>query len=423
LHAEWIGIDKVAKIPTELYQQRLKRIEDAVEAGKPDRVPVLMEFGYLVARYSGITYQDFVYDSLKCAQAYEKIVTGLKPDVFHCLPFDSGPAMEAIGTNTVKWPGHGLGPNVSHQYVEGEYMLADEYDSFLEDPTGFMLKTYLPRTCRTLEIFQALPGPLDYFGFNRGGISPVFSRAEFVAACQTIYRTSQLSQEWNAAWRTFVKDIEEKGYPAITLIGGQSPFDFFSDHLRGMKGIMLDMHRQPDKLLAAMDSILPVLVRKIKNLTRTSRNGLVFMGPHRGAEGFMSLKQFEKFYWPGMKAIILAVIDSGFTPYVLWEGDYTSRLKYLAELPAGKIIHRMDRVDLFQAREVLGADHCLAGGMLPSLLKMGSVQKVKDECQRLIEGVGRDGGYIMSHSVTLDDAKLDNIEAMIEATREYGIYH
>jgi uroporphyrinogen-III decarboxylase len=147
------------------------------------------------------------------------------------------------------------------------------------------------------------------------------------------------------------------------------------------------------------------------------------MGPHRGAEGFMSLKQFEKFYWPGLKAIILAVIESGFTPYVLWEGDYTSRLKYLLELPAGKIIHRMDRTDLFQAREVLGTRHCLAGGMLPSLLKTGSTQQVKDECKRLIEGVGRDGAYIMSHSVTLDDAKVDNLRAMIETTREYGIYH
>ena len=409
--------------PAELYRERLKRIEDAVEAKKPDKVPILTEFGYFVARYSGITYQDFVYDFIKCAKAYDKIVTELEPDVFHCLPFDSGPALETIGTNTVKWPGYGLGPNIGHQYVEGEYMLADEYDSLLEDPTGFMLRTYLPRTCQTLQVCRALPDPVDYFGFTRGFISPVFSEAEFVAACQAIFKASQVSREWNIAWQTFVKDIEEKGYPAITMIGGQAPFDFFSDHLRGMRGIMLDMHRQPDKLLAAMDSILPVLIRRIKKLTRMNRNGLVFMGPHRGAEGFMSLKQYEKFYWPGMKSIILAVIESGFTPYVLWEGDYTSRLKYLAELPAGKIIHRMDKTDLFQAREVLGANHCLAGGMSPSLLKTGSVPKVKDECKRLIEGVGRDGGYIMSHSVPLDDAKLDNIRAMIETTREYGIYH
>jgi hypothetical protein len=410
------------KTPTKLYLERIKRIKDAVGAKKPDRVPVLVEFGYLVASYSGITYQDFVYDPIKCAEAYEKIVTSLEPDVFHCLPFDSGPAMETIGTKTVKWPGQGLGPNVGHQYVEGEYMLADEYDSFLEDPTGFMLRTYLPRTCTAMEACRELPGPLDYFGFTRGFIAPIFSEDEFVSACRTIFRASQLTEKWIKAWRACVEGIEEKGYPAITSIGGQSPYDFFSDHLRGMKGVMLDIHRQPDKLLAAMDCVLPLLLRKIKNMTITGQNPLIFFGPHRGAEGFMSLQQFEKFYWPGMKAIILAVIERGFTPYVLWEGDYTSRLKYLAELPAGKIIHRMDRTDLFQARKVLGSKHCLAGGMSPSLLHTGSVPKVKDECKRLIEGIGRDGGYVMSHSVPLDDAKQENVRAMIEATREYGVY-
>ncbi|OGO06503.1 MAG: hypothetical protein A2Y92_02115 [Chloroflexi bacterium RBG_13_57_8] len=413
---------KMTKPAGNLYQERIKRIEDAAAARKPDRVPVLTEFGYMVASYSGISYRDFVYDHVKCARAYEKIVTGLEPDVFHCLPFDSGPAMEAIGTNVVKWPGHGLGPNVSHQYVEGEYMLADEYDAFLEDPTGFMIKTYLPRTCGTLEPCRALPGPLDLFGFTRGGLSPVFSEGEFVSACRAVFRTSQLSQEWSSAWRACVKDLEDKGYPAITSTGGQAPFDFFSDHLRGMRGIMLDMLRQPDKLQAAMDRMLPVLIRKIKTMDLISRNGLVFMGPHRGAEGFMSLKHFEKFYWPGMKALILAVIERGFTPYVLWEGDYTSRLPYLAELPPGKIIHRMDRTDLYQARKVMGAGHCLAGGMSGSLLKTGSVPKVKDECKKLIENVGRDGGYIMGHSVTLDDAKPENVKAMMEATREYGVY-
>jgi uroporphyrinogen-III decarboxylase len=171
-----------------------------------------------------------------------------------------------------------------------------------------------------------------------------------------------------------------------------------------------------------MDRVLPVLIRRIKTLTRVSSNNLVFMGPHRGAEGFMSLKQFEKFYWPGLKATILALIESGFTPYVLWEGDYTSRLKYLLELPPGKIIHRLDRTDIYKAREVLGKHHCIAGGLPPSLLRIGSVQQVKNECRKLIDIIGRDGAYIMGTSTPLDEARIENIIAMIDVTREYGIY-
>jgi hypothetical protein len=410
--------------PETSYGERLKRITDAVRLKQPDRVPVLLEFGYFMARYSHISFQDVLYDRTRCVEAYRKTVTELEPDAFHCLSFDSGQAMETIDTRVMKWPGHGLSSNQSHQYIEGEYMLADEYDSFLENPTDFILKTYLPRTCGALSAFKGAPGLFNYLSISRGRITPVLADPQLLASYQAIFNTARVTLEWDIAWKDFVKEIEEKGFPAITLVGiGQAPFDFFSDHLRGMKGTMLDMYRQPDKLLAAMDRMLPMFLAKIKTLKNISKNKLVFMGPHRGAEGFMSLLQFEKFYWPGLKAGILGLIEAGFTPYILWEGNYTSRLKYLRELPPGKIIHRLDRTNIYEARKVLGGDHCLAGGMLPSLLQSGSIQQVTDECRKLIEIVGRDGSYIMGHSTVLDEAKIENVRAMIDATRKYGVYH
>ena len=413
----------MVKSLTETYRERIKRIEDATQLKKPDRVPVLVEFGYFVARYSGITYQDTFYDPVKLGMAYNKTVTELEPDVFHCLSFDSGLAMEAIDSRTLKWPGHGLAANQGHQYVEEEYMLANEYDAFMENPTHFFLRNFIPRTCGALSPFREFPGSFSPLGVSRGRVSPLFANPEFIAACQALHKTSKIAQEWDTSWRRCLEDIEGKGYPAITLVGfGQAPFDFFSDHLRGMKGIMLDMYRQPDKLLTAMDKVLPIILRDISNLAQTSGNKLVFMGPHRGSDGFMSLKQFEKFYWPGLKTTIQAIIDRGFTPYVLWEGDYTARLEYLLELPPGKIICRLDQTNIYKAKEVLGGHHCLAGGMPPSLLQFGSVQEVKDQCQKLIDVIGRDGGYIMSHSVPLDEARIDNVRAMIEVTREYGVY-
>ena len=407
----------------DLYQQKLGRIENAVHLKKPDRVPVILEYGYFVARYAGITYQDLIYDRAKCTAAYRKAVVDFEPDAFHCIPFDSGPAMEAIDSLTVKWPGHGVGCNQSHQYVEGEFMLAEEYDAFLEDPTGFLLRSYLPRICGTLGSFRDFPDMLSLMGPARGIISPIVAAPEFMAACRAVYRTAGAGIEWNTVWRDFVQEIESAGNPAITLVGfGQAPFDFFSDHLRGMRGIMLDMYRQPDKLLAAMDKVLPIILRKIETLAATNENKLVFMGPHRGSDGFMSLRQFEKFYWPGLKATILALIEAGFTPYVFWEGDYTSRLSYLLEIPPGKIICRLDRTDIYKAKEALGGHHCIAGGMLPSLLQTGSVQQVKDECLKLIETIGSDGGFIMGSSCPLDEAKIENVKTMVETTRQYGVY-
>jgi uroporphyrinogen-III decarboxylase len=93
----------------------------------------------------------------------------------------------------------------------------------------------------------------------------------------------------------------------------------------------------------------------------------------------------------------------------------------LLEIPSGKIICRLDRTDIYKAKKVLGGHHGIAGGMLPSLLQTGSVQQVKVECIKLIESIGNDGGFIMGSSCPLDEEKAENVKAMVEATRQYGI--
>ena len=60
-----------------------------------------------------------------------------------------GRANEIMQSLTMKWPGHGLAEDAEmNQYVEGEYMMADEYDHLLRDPGDFFLRVYLPRTRR-----------------------------------------------------------------------------------------------------------------------------------------------------------------------------------------------------------------------------------------------------------------------------------
>ncbi len=138
-----------------VYQQKLNRIEDAVHLKKSDRVPIILEFGYFVARYAGITYQDLIYDPIKCAAAYRKTAADFAPDAFHCIPFDSGPAMEAIDSLTVKWPGHIIGPNQSHQYAEGELMLADG---------GFIMGSSCPLDEAKIENVKAMVEATKYYG-------------------------------------------------------------------------------------------------------------------------------------------------------------------------------------------------------------------------------------------------------------------
>jgi uroporphyrinogen-III decarboxylase len=136
----------------------------------------------------------------------------------------------------------------------------------------------------------------------------------------------------------------------------------------------------------------------------------------------MSIKQFERFYWPGLKALILGLMERGQRPLVFFEGDYTSRLEYLLELPKGSIFAHMDTTDIFQAKEVIGGHLCFSGNVPCSIIQTGTPEGVREYCKKMIDVCANDGGFIMSTRSPVDDAEPECLKAMIDFTKEYGVY-
>ena len=120
--------------------------------------------------------------------------------------------------------------------------------------------------------------------------------------------------------------------------------------------------------------------------------------------------------------LIKGLIDKGQTPLVFFEGDYTSRLEYLLEMPKGKVFAHMDTTDMFKAKEILNGHVCLSGNVPCSILQTGTPDDVKVYAKKLIDIVGKDGAYIMSTRSPVDDAKPENLRALIDFTKEYGVY-
>ncbi len=48
--------------------------------------------------------------------------------------------------------------------------------------------------------------------------------------------------------------------------------------------------------------------------------------------------------------------------------------------------------------------------------------KVKAYCKDLIDYCGKDGGYILSPGTQIDDGQEETIKAMVDFTKEYGVY-
>jgi uroporphyrinogen-III decarboxylase len=408
----------------QLRQEREKRINDAIQLKVPDRVPIVASFSYFPAKYvAGITCKDAFYDPVKWKEACKKTILDFAPDNYTIHSNISGPVMDALGVEQLLFPGHGTSADISHQFVETDYMKANEYDAFLADPSDYAIRVFTPRIFSKLKALEKLP-PLDNL-VGGGGIMfmlEMLTQPEFQEALEALIKAGEETQRWRATMGSLGKEMEALGFPAGRIATSWAPFDLLPDMLRGMKGSMLDMYRQPEKVLAACEKILPMSIEKALTVASITGGKTVFIPLHRGAMGFMSIKQFEKFYWPTLKKLMLALIDAGLIPAPFIEGDYTDRLEYFLELPKGKVVGHFDTTDIFKAKKILGGHMCLQGNMPASLLQTGTPQAVKDYTKKLIDVVGKDGGYIMACRSSLDEANPQLVKVWMDYTREYGVY-
>jgi len=215
------------------------------------------------------------------------------------------------------------------------------------------------------------------------------------------------------------------GFPDPFLAGPviTAPFDMLSDALRGMRGIMTDIIRQPDKLIAAQDKLIRWELDFAIESSKAMGINRAFLPLHRGSDGFMSLKQFEVLYWKQLKEVLVTLVENNIIPIVFYEGCWDQRLEYLAELPKGRTVGMFQASDIFKVKEVVGDTMCIVGGMPNSLLRGGTPEEIRAHTKRLCEVVGKDGGFMMSTAVgELAGSDPALVKVWAEATREYGAY-
>lgn len=79
-------------------------------------------------------------------------------------------------------------------------------------------------------------------------------------------------------------------------------------------------------------------------------------------------------------------------------------------------------MDMARAKKILGDNACIAGNVPVTVLCTGKPQEVKEHCRKLIEVCAPGGGYILTGSASMDRGNPDNLRAVMEAVKEYGVY-
>jgi hypothetical protein len=407
------------------YKERINRFKDAIHMEKlPDRVPVTIFPSMFPWTNAGMTVEEAMYDYGKCAEVFQNFVLEFEPDVhWGAYAPGSGKMYETLDYKLYSWPGHGVAPEHCYQCNEGEYMKADEYDALTHDPSGYFRSTYLPRVFGALggwQMLPFLPGILEIYGlpifFIPFGLPPV------QATYQALFEAGAEALKWIGAIGGADGALASFGFPNILAGFTKAPFDVIGDTLRGTKGIMLDIYRQPDKLLKAMDALVPLMTNMgIANAQQTG-NPMVFIPLHKGADGFLSDEQFKKFFWPTLREVMLGLIEAGCIPLPAAEGYWETRLEVIQDIPRGKTLWMIDQSDMVKAKNTLGKNACLLGNVSSAKLNLGTPQDVKNYVKNLIETVGKDGGLIICNGAFFDHAKPENVKAMVDATKEYGVY-
>jgi len=383
------------------YNERLARYQAAMALEIPDRIPISSGSNYFAEVYAGNSKQKFVYDSNQWLESDRKFVTDF-PEVDNLRSGRFwGPLIDATGWNLYKLPGRELSPNVQFQFVEGERMKSDEYDLLINNPDEFLIERVLPRAFNEMKERGSVRA---YMAFLKGGIGAAMQGA--------------LMRQRGMTLQT------ELGMPLPMASYMLAPFDNLADGLRGLNGIMVDIFKQPDRVLEACDAIIPHIVNTALALADPLRRYPIFMPLHRGNVPFLSPKQFETFYWPSFKKAMNMLIDAGYTIRAYLEGNWGPNWHHFREMPRGKILCDIDvQGDIFKAKEDLKGYQCIAGGMPESTLILGTPDDVRQRTKLLCETVGKDGGYIINGGCSIPyDTKPENYRAMIDAVLEYGRY-
>ena len=381
-----------------------ERLATVINLGEPDRVPVSMMFYYYAPFHTGtqmgqyLNRQDVYMDTMR------EVYSDLGPwDMYYNI----NPINRFIYTYAMMmralWPGIELPDDGVVITDEVRYLEQEDYDAIIKQSgLSFPLRDMLFRV-RMLSRFC-----VEVKGWSTARI--------FAKLLKDIIRQIHF---WKKDWNWW------KRQGCVIQIGmeAEMPFDTFS-LARDVVNFSKDLLRNGTKVRDASLALSRSHARINRYIASLSGVPRVQCYLHRTSNSFLSPKQFEEIAFPSMEIIIHQLIDHGITPLLHCDGDWLYNLQILRRLPARKCILELDGLtDIFKAKEIIGDHMCLFGDVPAAMLATGSEAEVDEYCHRLIEEVGRGGGFILAGGCEIpSNAKPENLYTMIHSAEKYGYY-
>ena len=404
----------------EKYAERVQIIEDAVALKEPARVPNGVRVSAFPYYEYGVTIREAMTDYQKAVDAYIRYHREFQPDTACGFASQaSAKVFELLGVKTWRWPGNGLDDNNVMQFIEFPTLEEEEYEEFFADPVGFAYRKWLPRVYDIFEPFTKI----NYYDLMTSTYRSTVDAFTSPELLDTYARLLELKKE-NDTFRHFSRICDralmDEGFPPIAGGGSITAFDMVADGLRGTFGMMSDLMTQPEKIKKCCEMFIDLHIKK--SLDSFKMTGLKYQWVmlHKGFDKFISDEMYAEYYWPYLRQWVERLVEEGIVPVLFCEGAYNTRLKYLAEVPKGKVICLFEDIDIREAKRILGGVACIMGGFPAFTVTHGTPEKIRDQVKEYMDVLAPGGGFIFSLGSALDKAPRANVEVLFEAIELFG---
>ncbi|UCB48834.1 MAG: hypothetical protein JSW56_17205 [Deltaproteobacteria bacterium] len=367
---------------------RRERVEAAIALEKPDRVPVMPLMVSFPIRHRGMTQAEAWRDLDKAFQATRDTFDDLggfdvlpKTNVY--WPMLGGRFANAPVRNLI--PGRELSEDALAQIDERELFSREDYDRIASlGWNAFWEEHYQAMANKSLERLTVAQNVL----------------------LERYCREKQI--------------CEEAGIPVLLGAAVDSVLMAFSLS-RTLTEFTMDLFEAPDKVQAAMDASCDDLIQNALDTIAITKGQIAFIVLERGSGAIYRLELFERFEWPYLKRYVDAFVSEGIIPWLHLDTDWSLNLPYFRQLPKGKCVADLDgNTDIFKAKEILGGHMCISGDVRADILTLGKPEQIREYCQKLIDEVGRGGGFFLTTGCECPvDAKFENVKMMIDVAKTY----
>lgn len=378
-------------------QERIEMFRDAIAFRTPKRIPMFANNSTWHLIDDGISFNDALHDWNIMFRS--------------CCNY-----IERYGFDCYKSPGGRNPVRLVESMDAAEYIITDEtmnaadrisiapgeYDEYLADPKKYLWEKSFPakaKACNTPEAWEKIKqAAIEVMAFR----------------------------EYNERMARAMYDAYDVPKEARFVAPTRAGFNHIMNYYRGIKQVSLDLRRNLDKVTEHARMLEAGSLETIETLcqsTEPNPNAAFDFSSGMNEQSILNRKQFEALLWPfyGKYFELLAKYDKTTTLTV--QADMLRFADYFQDVKKGTVAMGHESDDAYEIRQKL-PNICIMGGMTLEYLSKKTPEECVDYGKRLIDDLGRDGGFIMSTNRILtyrNDCKRENQLALNEFVRNYTL--